>query len=119
MLAKNGPISLVGTKAPSRSLKMGGEFSAAMAKVWAFGSSWEPKAETDVRITPPTRLKLAVGCTVYSRCLVFGVMRQERDNPRRAHNPCSKLSRPSNFTSSVHMSSARTISVQIAVSQLN
>ena len=37
MLARNGPISWVGTKVSSRSLKTGGEFSVAMAKVWAFG----------------------------------------------------------------------------------
>jgi len=68
MLAKNGPIFWVGTKASSRSLKTDGELSVAMVKVWAFGSSWELKVEIDFRITPPTHRKLAVGCTVYSRC---------------------------------------------------
>jgi len=54
MPVKNGPIFLVGTKVSSRSLKMDGELSVVMAKVSAFGSSWEPRVETDVGITPPT-----------------------------------------------------------------
>ena len=60
MLAKNGPISSVGTKVSSRSLKMDGEFSVAIAKVSAFGSNWVPGAEIN-GIYVPTKLELAVG----------------------------------------------------------
>ena len=61
MLAKNGPISWVGTRVSSRSLKMDGEFSVAIAKVSAFGLNWVPGVEIDGTYAVPTRLELAVG----------------------------------------------------------
>jgi len=52
MLVKNGPISLVGTKVSSRSPETDGEFSVAIPRVLAFGSSWEPRVEADLGLRP-------------------------------------------------------------------
>ena len=60
MLVKNGQTSSVGTKVSSRSLKMDGEFSVAIAKVSGFGSNWVPGVEIDGTYDVPTRLELAV-----------------------------------------------------------
>jgi len=60
MLAKNGPMSLVGTKVSSRSLKTDGEFSVVIVRVSGFGSNWVPGVEID-RMYVPTQLQLAMG----------------------------------------------------------